>query len=331
MLGSRPVTYRGKVPASEDVMAAASLPGAGVIGFEENMGTCHLAGCSGDPQVTSQQDIERWLTWAWSRAHAVSILEGGEGAGLLAGRAVLARHLDGDVVERVRSLTTVGVFSGDRCRCDGDLTLALYDKEGALLGSASVHPHRISWERDRFQNDLILGSAMPSLQIFLAESGIAGSSRSLLEPMISALNLHEGEVQFRPAGDLSALHARRVPQALVDDLREMSGREAAEVNQVEVDRMAAHLVRTEPDVAVVVRQLLRWLGYATWPGEAISGDGQLARRILAQVDSVVIADVARSVNEPAEVMGALALAALSNDDVALVTAIGPKVQRLLAE
>jgi hypothetical protein len=232
------------------------------------------------------------------------------------------------VLDRVREWTTIGDFAGDVCRCAGDLTLVLYDATGAPIGSGTVHPHRVSWERDRFHNDLILAN-MVELQIFFAGSGIRGSSRSLLEPMMTALNLHEGEAQFRSAGDIEAYRVRRVPPALFDDLWQMSGQDAARVDQAAVDRMLTRLSETEPDPAKVVRELLAWLGTASWPAEAVSGDGQLARRLLTGVDQGIVAQVLPSLTDPSEIMGALVLAAFSDDDVPIARAIAPAVGRVL--
>ncbi|WP_432957384.1 hypothetical protein [Micromonospora haikouensis] len=80
--------------------------------------------------------------------------------------------------------------------------------------------------------------------------------------MIRVLNLNEGDVQFRRAGDANALEVRRVPPSLADDLRQWSGEESAKVNQESVVRLVGTLSRAEGDWNRVVRQLLAWLGLA---------------------------------------------------------------------
>ncbi|WP_431911279.1 hypothetical protein [Micromonospora carbonacea] len=147
--------------------------------------------------------------------------------------------------------------------------------------------------------------------------------------MIRVLNLSEGDVQFRRAGDANALEVRRVPPSLACDLLQWSGEESAKVNQESVVRLVGTLSRAEGDWNRVVRQLLAWLGSVTWPAEAIAGDGQLARRMLGELDPALIVKQLPELADPAEVMGVVVWAASQEDDAAVMSAIGPAVTRLL--
>ncbi|QDY07269.1 hypothetical protein FJK98_08845 [Micromonospora sp. HM134] len=223
----------------------------------------------------------------------------------------------------------MGRFSADLCRCPGDLTIALYDADAALLGSASVHPGSLSWERNRFGLDLLILNSL-DLELCFAKVGVQGASRSLLGQMIDALDLHEGEIQFRRAADPDALVRHRVPEALYGKLSELSGDQAAGVDQEAIDNLMVDLRRSETGDAALARQILAWLGTATWPAEAIAGDGQLARRLLAQLDPEVVETVLPSLSEPAEIMGGVVWAAHQSIDAPSVVALGPAIKRILS-
>ncbi|MBV1855574.1 hypothetical protein [Catellatospora tritici] len=273
--------------------------------------------------------VRQWLARAWSAATRVALLAGGEDAPPVANRPVLARVDDPVALDRLRRLTTTGTFAGDVCRCPGDLTIALYGEDGALLGAATVHGDRLSWERGRFGDDLVLADPV-RLELYFSELGIRGTARALLGWMISALDLDEGEIQFRPAGDVAAMAANRVPAALSAQLLNLSGPAAGDAAEDTVDRLFDRLRRSVPDHAVAARALLGWLGSTTWPGEALSGDGLLARRLLARLDPAVVVGQFPTLVEAPEVMGALVFAAFADDDVALLAGLRPAIVGILA-
>ncbi|GAB7104620.1 hypothetical protein JCM4814A_29340 [Streptomyces phaeofaciens JCM 4814] len=105
--------------------------------------------------MTDGAQIRAWLDEAWSRTEAAVVLAGGDDAGPLARRRVLAEVYDDDALAELRELTTTGAFTGDICRCFGSLTVALLDARGDFVGSGSHHGGTdISWERGRFRNNL---------------------------------------------------------------------------------------------------------------------------------------------------------------------------------
>ncbi|MCX4388229.1 hypothetical protein OG777_15000 [Micromonospora peucetia] len=273
--------------------------------------------------------IQCWLNEAWARVKRLEILPGGEDFPPLSRRQSIAVIDVGDDINRVRKWTTEGEFAEDVCRCPGDLTLALYDAGNLLIGSATLHPGRISWERNRFWNDLLASEV--ELRLFLSRFGVDGASRSLLGHMISALNLHEGAVQFRPAGDVALTTARRVPSVLVEDLLKWPGDEAANLDRELVQRMTDRLIQAEEDSTKTVRELLAWLGTATWPAEAIAGDGQLARRMLEKLDPALMTQVLPELTDPFELMGAVVWAAYREDDAASMSAVEPAITQLLVD
>ncbi|WP_141721616.1 hypothetical protein [Micromonospora citrea] len=273
--------------------------------------------------------MRQWLDDARGRVRIARILSEGEDGPPLSEREVLAEVTDVAALEKLWKLTTSGEVTRDICRCPGDVTLALYDTGNDLVGSASVHPGAISWERERFGVDLVTADPV-DLELLFAELGVQGGSRSLLSEMISALGLDEGDVQFRPAGDDEALARHRVPVALRDELRGMSGDMAAKVDQSSVPRMVAKLTQSEPDPATVARQLLAWLGTATWPAEAIAGDGDLARRLLTELGSSTVERVLPDLADPSEVMGGVVWATHQPDDTSSVVALGPAIKRILS-
>ncbi|MGN9766574.1 hypothetical protein ACTMS2_15620 [Micromonospora sp. SD12] len=274
------------------------------------------------------EPIRRWLNGAWIRARRLEVLPGGEDAPPPGRRQPIAVIDDIDYLDRVRKWTTTGEFAHDVCRCPGDLTLALYDSGNVLIGSATLHPGRISWERDRFRNDLLASEV--ELRLFLSQFGVDGASSILLGHMISALDLHEGDVQFRPAGDVAEAIARKMPPSLVEDLRQWPGDEAANLDQELVERMTVRLIQAGGDSTKAVQELLAWLGTATWPAEAVAGDGQLARRMLAKFDPALIAQVLPGLTDPFELMGAVVWAAHREEDAANMSAVGPAITRLLS-
>jgi hypothetical protein len=271
--------------------------------------------------------IRAWLDSAWSRARRLAVLEGGESDIPVARRRPLFETSEVTDLRAIGEWLTTGLFTGDICRCPGELTFALYDDRRETIGSGTLHGERVSWERRRFQNDLRIRSVAP-LYVYLSKVGINGSSRALLGSMIEALGLEEGEIQFRPAADRDALAARRVPPGLHDEVADVSGDRAAKLDDNQVEKMLI-LLGADSDPPRAVHQLLAWLGAATWPAEALSGDGQLARRMLDRFDLGTIERVLQTVTDPHEVMGAVAWAAHREDDARFVTALGPAIERLL--
>jgi len=247
----------------------------------------------------------------------------------VAARPVIASIVDSGLLVELRTLTTSGSFSGDLCRCDGDLTLTLHDAGDALIGSATLHPTAVSWERERFANDLDI-SHSSSLHLLLARAGINGASNRILGELLTVSGLHEGEQQFRPADDAEALVAHRVPAPLAEALSKVSGDAAGQLDQESVRRLTRRLVESEGDTRAV-RQLFAWLGTATWPTEAISGDGQLVRRMLDGLEPAVVERTLHELSTPSEVMGAVAWAAFLEEDAGVIGIIEPAIRRHLTK
>ncbi len=70
-------------------------------------------------------------------------------------------------------------------------------------------------------------------------------------------------------------------------------------------------------------------GRATWPAEALAGDGRLAQRLLSEFDPAVVQRVLPALTDSSQVMGAVAWAAERSADSAVMNAIAPQVSRLL--
>ncbi|MCF3133445.1 hypothetical protein [Streptomyces olivochromogenes] len=103
----------------------------------------------------SADEVRAWLDEVWDRTEAALILRGGDDAGPLGRRPVLAEIYDDDVLAELRVLTTTGDFTGDICRCHGSLTVGLLDARGDFLGGGSLHGETdVSWEPRRFRNNL---------------------------------------------------------------------------------------------------------------------------------------------------------------------------------
>jgi hypothetical protein len=273
--------------------------------------------------------LRQWLDDIWDRASFVRILEGGEDGPPVDRRKLLAAIEDREQLERLRELTTIGAFAGNTCRCPGDLTVSLYNVDNELLGSATIHSERVSWDRRRFENDLIpVGQVR--LQLLFSEFGINGTSRALLPRMIRVLSLDEGRVQFRPANDEEELARYRVPRLLSEALLPLSGKDAGNIDQSAVVVMAERLKRTSGDLAPIVRVLLAWLGTATWPAEAIDGDGRLARRLLDEFEPAAVVRTMPDLVEPSEIMGGLVWAAFRADDASAMSGLGPAIDRLVS-
>ncbi|WP_176733770.1 hypothetical protein [Micromonospora peucetia] len=118
---------------------------------------------------------------------------------------------------------------------------------------------------------------------------------------------------------------------LVEDLLKWPGDEAANLDRELVQRMTDRLIQAEEDSTKTVRELLAWLGTATWPAEAIAGDGQLARRMLEKLDPALMTQVLPELTDPFELMGAVVWAAYREDDAASMSAVEPAITQLLVD
>jgi hypothetical protein len=271
-----------------------------------------------------------WLDDVWSQTSAVQIVEGGEIDGPVSGRAVLVAFSDAASVDALRALTTAGRFTGDVCRCAGEPTLVLRGPAGQVLASGSLHGHgRVSWDRARSRNDLDVADPA-GLRLFLAERGVPGQLASFLEPLADRLNLHEGMPQFRPAGEAGRryLAGRGAPEVLRPVLVTLTGQQAGELPDAQVDDVRCQLAATMPGRVERATALLSWLGRLTVPAEAFWGDGALARQLLADQSRVDLAAAATRTRTDAVAMGVVNLALHNGDDGTLAAAVGPTLRRL---
>jgi hypothetical protein len=273
-----------------------------------------------------------WLSDVWARTRTVWILSGGLADGPLDDRELLAELVDPDQLSRARELTTNGRFTGDICRCLGGPTLALYDVDDQILGSATLHGHgSVSWERDRFADDLDVAEPT-ALTLFLSECGVNGIlSSSLFTDLAKALGYYEKprRPQFRPAKLPATLAERQVPDLLRDDLVGVTGDGTAKLPDERVREFALRLAAAEPDPVARAGALLNWLGRLPYPTEAMWGEGVLVRRLLATVTDADIVTAAAA-GEPVVALGALNWVAHQSDDRAVAAAIAPTLRRLLS-
>lgn len=271
-----------------------------------------------------------WLSDAWAGTRTLRILHGGLDDGPLPDREVLAELVDPARLARARELVTNGRFTGDVCRCLGGPTLALYDGDDRIIGSATIHGHgSVSWERPRFADDLVV--ARPTaLTLFLSGCGLPGLLVGLLAPLAETLG-HGEEVdqpQFRPAGVPALLADRQVPDALRDELAGVPGDDAARLPDKRVGRLARRLAEAEPDRVARAAALLNWLGRLPFPTEALWGEGVLVRRLLATASEADTVAAAAS-GDPAVLLGAVNWAAHQPDDRRVGAAIAPTLRHLL--
>ncbi|MET8065423.1 hypothetical protein [Micromonospora sp. NPDC005313] len=210
------------------------------------------------------------------------------------------------------------------------MTLALYDSDNAVIGSATIHGHgSVSWERSRFADDLDV--AQPAaLTLFLSECGVTGILVTLFTDLVMALGYYEQpkKPQFRPAGRPALLANRQVPQVLRDELVGIAGDTAAELAEDRVHELARKLAGAEPDPRARADTLLNWLGRLSYPTEALWGEGALVRRLLATLPESSIT-AAAATGEPTVALGALNWAVHQPDDNTIATAISPTLRRLL--
>ncbi|MEU8376556.1 hypothetical protein AB0C22_26030 [Micromonospora sp. NPDC048894] len=261
----------------------------------------------------------------------MQIVDGGEDAGPLADRAILAELRNPSTIEAAWKLTTTGRFTGDICRCPGDTTIALHDDSGVLITSASLHGYgNISWERQRLHNDLHVADPA-ALHLLLATHGVPDQIPLFLTPLTDLLNLHEGHPQFRPAGNAGRQHLteRAVPHVLHPALLPLTGQQAGALSTTQLDAMNDQLTAAAPSPVDRAGILLSWLGRLPIPAEAYWGEGALIRHLLADIPRADIATAARHAPTAHTTMGVVNLALHSGDDGTLTTAIGPALRRLL--
>ncbi|MET7862774.1 hypothetical protein [Micromonospora taraxaci] len=271
-----------------------------------------------------------WLDHVWSRTRTVQIVEGGEDAGPLCGREVLAELPDAVSVEAARELTTTGRFTGDICRCHGGPTIVLRDATGDVLASASLHGHgSISWECSRFRNDLVVADPA-ALHLFLAGHGVPNQLTSFLAPLADLLNLREGRPQFRPAGKKGKryLDERGVPDVLHSVLVAATGQQCGELSDAHVDDVRRRLTAAIPSPTARAAILLSWLGRLPIPAEALWGEGVLVRQLLADLSLPDVAAAAAETRTGHVATGVINLIMHSGDDGTLATAIGPTLRQL---
>lgn len=273
-----------------------------------------------------------WLDGMWSRTHVVQIVEGGEDAGPLANRAVLAELRDAAEIGTARMMSTAGRFTGDICRCHGGPTILLRDVAGRVLAGGSLHGFgTVSWERSRFRNDLVMADPA-GLHLLLAEHGVPGQLTPFLASLMDLLDLHErdGEPQFRPAGTAGQrrLTERGVPIELQPVLAAVTGHQAGELSEAQTEEIRQRLAAAVVSPRARAVTLLTWLGHLPIPAEAFWGEGVLVRRLLTDLSAADIAAAAAGTRTGHVAMGVLNLIMFAGDDGALSTAISPTLRQL---
>lgn len=274
--------------------------------------------------------IRDWLGDVWSRTHVVQIVAGGEDGGPLAGRTVLAEIRSASSVDALRTLITAGHFTGDICRCHGGPTVVLRDASGQALASAGIHGYgSVSWDRSRFRNDLTVADPA-GFHLFLAEQGVPHQLAMFQAPLTDWLNLHEGRPQFRPAGKAGRpyLAERGVPEVLHPMLLAVSGQQAGELPDAQVDDARRRFTAAMPSPVDRAMALLSWLGRLSVPCEATWGEGVLVRRLLAALPEADLTAASAAASSAHVVMGVVNTATYSEDNGMLALAIGPALRQL---
>ena len=277
--------------------------------------------------------VDAWVGEAWSRAAGV-VVRRPEQPWLTDGASTTLREVSAhEHLERLRALTSAGVYLNDIVRALPSLEIVLRDAAGEELATmALIGWDLIAWNRHEFGNDLQL-EAPHELSLLLSELGVPGSLVRLTGPLMLALGLEEGEEQFRPAVDAARVPAvmgsRRTPRPLWTWLSGFPSYEARDRPAAEIERYDADLRAAMPYPVDRARSLLAWWGSLTWLSEAAAGDGVLAGAFLSRIDR---ADVLRAMDsdlDDAVVMGALAWINLVGDEDGVLERIGPHLRLVL--
>lgn len=272
-----------------------------------------------------------WLDDAWSRTEVVQIVTGGEDSGPLEARVLLAELRNIESIGALRTLTAIGRFTGDVCRCHGGPTVVLLDSRGRVTTSASIHGFgSVSWDRPRFRNDLNVVDPA-GLHVFLARQGVPHQLGLFLAPLTELLDLHEGRPQFRPAGKRGQRHLvdRAVPDVLHPVLLQFTGQGVGEFSAKQVEEVRQILTAAVHSPEERAAILLSWLGRLPVPAEALWGEGVLIRQLLADLSRTDLIAGATTTNSAHVVMGVINTAMHGGDDLQLSDAVSPTLRRLL--
>jgi hypothetical protein len=280
--------------------------------------------------MAAEVRLREWLGDVWSQTDVVQVIAGGEDGGALSRRAVLAEVRGAASVDALRMLTTAGHFTGDICRCPGGPTVVLRDASGEVLAGAGIHGYgSVSWDRSRLRNDLTVADPA-GFHLFLAEHGVPHQLALFQGPLTALLNLYEGRPQFRPAGKpgRSYLADRGVPEVLYPMLLAVTGQQAGELADDQVDEARRRLTAALPSPVDRATTLLSWLGHLPVPCEAMWGEGALVRRLLADLPQEDLEAAAAAESSAHVVMGVVNTAMHGENESALAAAIGPALRRL---
>ncbi|MCP2323931.1 hypothetical protein HDA40_002438 [Hamadaea flava] len=271
-----------------------------------------------------------WLADVWSRATSVDVVEGGEEAGPIDERALLADIRDPTVLAELRSATTTGSFTGDICRCHGSRTLVLRD--GEVTACASMHGcDTVSWERRRFRDDLIVAPC--EIASSAAAQVVPGQIVQFYGQLTDLLQLQEARPQFRPAGKKALRHLadRNVPEVLRPVLASIAGQQAGELPAEQVGNLRQLLASSDPSPTHRATQLLDWLGRLPVPAEALWGEGVLVRQLLVGIAPHDIATAADNHRTGHIAMGIINLVQHNGDDGTFTSSIVPTLRELFSE
>lgn len=285
--------------------------------------------------------VDVWLDEVWERTDTVHILAGGEDGGPLADRTLLGWIDDPDDLARLRELSRTGAFTGSVCRCHGSLTLGLCDTDGELVGHASLHgTDTIAWNRARFRDDLEMSDPL-GLALLLARNGETRPLTRFSSQLARALGLQEGRPQFREPGrgrhGAALLERRHVPFVVRPELTDISGREAAELPEDQVEGLRELLAAHHPEPDALAIALLVWLGSLPDPMEAEFGEGVLVRRLLDRLSPLA---AVRGLPQPLDgdvvLDGSVALGVMrwarhhKPQEPSLADLLGPCLRKLIA-
>ena len=277
--------------------------------------------------------VEMWLDDVWARTVLVQVLGGGEGHCPLEDRPILGWIEDPEALSELRVLSTTGSFTGDVCRCLGSLTLSLHDADGGAVGHASLHGlDTVAWDRARFGDNLEVADPV-GLALLLSRYGASRWLTRSSSRLARVLGLQEGRPQFRQAGHGRAgadlLAVRQVPLALRPALARVSGQEAADLPEEQVDELRQELVRACPNPDARSLALLAWLGSLPEPMEAEFGEGVLVRRLLEGPSPLASASGWGQPLEGKVALGVMRWAGSQSQEFPLADLLGPCLRTLL--